>query len=81
MTSPHAVREDETIVTTFTNSNGDVQIVTDGAGAKCPTCGYPERHRIMRATDDGLDLIADGCPSCETPRPVHTSSDTEGDRK
>ncbi len=51
------------------NSTGEYQIVTDGPGAKCPTCGYPERHRIFQVGPDREPLLtADGCPSCETSR-------------
>lgn len=54
----------EFMVTIFLNSDDKLQIVTDGSEATCPQCGYPERHRIY----DGEQLIADGCPSCETSR-------------
>lgn len=47
----------------FINSQGNGQVVTED---RCPTCGYPERHRIYAG--DSMDLIADGCPSCETSR-------------
>lgn len=49
----------------FVNSQGNGQVVTESA---CPTCGYPERHHIFAG--DSLQLIADGCPSCETSRVV-----------
>lgn len=51
------------VVAAFVNSAGDWQVVEDD---KCPTCGYPERHRIYRL--EGMGLLADGCPSCETSR-------------
>ena len=47
----------------FVNSEGNGQVVTDDA---CPSCGYPERHRVYRG--DSTELIADGCPSCEMSR-------------
>lgn len=49
----------------FVNSQGNGQVITDDP---CPTCGYPERHHVYAG--DSLDLIADGCPSCETSRVV-----------
>lgn len=57
---------DEQVVVYFVNSEGNRQVVTDGGDAKCPACGYPERHRIYRGIT--AELIADGCPSCETSR-------------
>lgn len=65
MSAAAQIGEDEERVTWFINSDGNFQVVTDGEGARCPECGYPERHRIFT----GSDLIADGCPSCEAPRP------------
>ena len=67
----------ELLVTRFINSTGDFQLVTDGPDAKCPTCGYPERHRIY--TLEGT-LTADGCPSCETARSEvgDAAADAEG---
>ena len=53
------------IVAAFVNSDGNGQVVTDD---ECPTCGYPERHFIFDG--QSADVIADGCPSCETPRDV-----------
>lgn len=50
-------------VIAFVNSNGDGQVVTEDA---CPSCGYPDRHRIYRGMS--AELIADGCPSCEVSR-------------
>lgn len=58
---------DEEIVTRFVNSDGALQVVTDGPEAICPTCGYTERHRIIQIAAV-LTMIADGCPSCETSR-------------
>lgn len=59
----------EQIVAQFVNSDGEMQLVTDGPDAECPACGYPERHRIYEAsTGNEVVLIADGCPSCETSR-------------
>lgn len=68
ITLPDGTKLDEAVVTRFLNSDAHWQIVTDGADAMCPTCGYPERHRIYDVKVDAADLIADGCPSCETPR-------------
>lgn len=47
----------------FVNSEGNYQVVTPDP---CPECRYPERHRVYDM--DAMKLIADGCPSCETPR-------------
>jgi hypothetical protein len=58
---------DEEIVTRFVNSAGELQVVTEGPDATCPTCGYPERHRLIEIARE-LTMIADGCPSCETSR-------------
>ena len=55
--------DEQEVVAAFANSAGDWQVVTDD---RCPTCGYPERHSIYRL--DGMALIADGCPSCDTSR-------------
>jgi hypothetical protein len=60
----------EQTVARFLNSDENLQIVTEGPGARCPSCGYPERHRVyeMVANSDVPVLIADGCPACETER-------------
>lgn len=58
----------EQIVTYFVNSGGDLQVVTEGENARCPRCGYPERHRIYAPPYRAETLTADGCPSCETSR-------------
>lgn len=80
----YAVGSDETHVTTFTNSDGDVQLVTDGPGAECPACGYPERHRIIRATvgigHDAFVVVQDGCPSCEAPHANNRLRQGEGNQ-
>lgn len=55
-------------VAAFWNTSGHWQLVTEGSDAKCPECGYPERHRIWDASEDQPRLIADGCPSCESSR-------------
>lgn len=68
ITLPTGEKRDETIVTRFLKTAGDWQIVTDGPDAVCPTCGYPERHRIYDVQVETADLLADGCPSCETSR-------------
>ena len=68
---------DEEIVTRFVNSAGALQVVTDGPDATCPTCGYPERHRIIEIAAE-LTMIADGCPSCETPRDVEIRRQSNG---
>ena len=57
----------EQIVARFVNSEGNVQLVTDGPGARCPECGYPERHRVY---GNASAPVADGCPSCEAPHPM-----------
>ena len=54
----------------FMNSDGNGQVVTDDA---CPSCGYPERHRVYRG--DSTELIADGCPACEVSRMVTQSTE------
>lgn len=76
ITLPAGATSDEEIVTRFLNSQGDWQIVTDGPDAKCPTCGYPERHRIYDVKVDGATLTADGCPSCETSRMAQVDGST-----
>ena len=70
--------DDETPVVSFMNSNGHWQVVSDGPAAKCPTCGYPERHRIFTFAPDSEPVLTDdGCPSCETSRmPVSTDRST-----
>lgn len=65
---------DENLVTAFVNSDGNYQIVTDGPGAKCPACGWPERHRVFSEPDDPSSKMADGCPACESP---HQSTELE----
>lgn len=68
VTLPNGTTSDETLVTRFLNSDAHWQIVTDGPDAKCPECGYPERHRIYDVKIESVALVADGCPSCETSR-------------
>ncbi|MGX1931712.1 hypothetical protein [Microbacterium resistens] len=65
---PDRPTSEEHIVAHFWNSEDRYQVVTDGPDATCPTCGYPERHRVYEDRDDSLTLLADGCPSCETSR-------------
>lgn len=65
---PDGTASNEVLVTRFLNSEGDWQIVTDGPDATCPTCGYPERHRVYEVNVETFALLADGCPSCETSR-------------
>lgn len=68
VTLPNGSTSDEVLVARFLNSDGHWQIVTDGPDATCPTCGYPERHRIYDVKVATATLIADGCPSCDKSR-------------
>lgn len=68
ITLPNGMTSDEVLVARFLNSDCHWQIVTDGPDATCPTCGYPERHRIYDVRIDTEKLITDGCPSCEASR-------------
>jgi hypothetical protein len=70
ITLPDSSTSDEEVVTRFLNSEARWQVVTDGPDAKCPTCGYPERHRIydVDVRIEDWALLADGCPSCESSR-------------
>ena len=80
ITLPTGEKRAENIVTRFLNTSGDWQIVTDGPDAACPSCGYPERHRIYDVQVETADLLADGCPSCGTSRmPAAMSPKTEGE--
>ena len=72
---PDGTKSEECLVTHFWNSADRYQLVTDGPEATCPTCGYPERHRLYEDAEQqpdppvlSLKLVADGCPSCETSR-------------
>lgn len=71
----------ELLVTMFRNSDDNLQVVTEGDEAKCPSCGYPERHRIFispfMGSVDGV-LVADGCPSCETSRMNEPTEASDG---
>ncbi|WP_193596098.1 hypothetical protein [Microbacterium sp. YJN-G] len=68
ITLPNGTTSDEVLVARFLNSSAHWQIVTDGPAATCPTCGYPERHRIYDVGVEDATLLADGCPACETSR-------------
>lgn len=68
ITLPDGSTSDEEIIARFLNSEAHWQIVTDGPDATCPTCGYPERHRVYGVDVETESLLADGCPSCETSR-------------
>lgn len=67
---PDRTTTDEQVVTHMWNSSDRYQLVTDGPDANCPSCGYPERHRIYEDIGEtlALKLVADGCPSCEQSR-------------
>lgn len=68
ITMPDGSTSDEEVVARFLNSEAHWQVVTDGPDAKCPTCGYPERHRVYDVDVTTPVLLADGCPSCEKSR-------------
>ncbi|MCT2085052.1 hypothetical protein M3D75_02880 [Microbacterium enclense] len=67
---PDRTTTEEQIVTHMWNSSDRYQVVTDGPDATCPSCGYPERHRLYEDVGESLalKLVADGCPMCEKSR-------------